>query len=178
MTPTPTGFTPTGSVTYRFFSTIGCTDTGTAAGGGALVGGVPASSNPEGPLAAGSYGFEATYSGDTNYAGSTSTCEPLTISTGTSATATVITNAAGGAPVTGPLPAGSSVIDTSIVTPTPAGTGVTPTGTVTYTFFTDATTCSGPDGTFAVALNADGSAPPSASVGAASGGSLQFPGCL
>ena len=96
-------------MTYRFFSTIGCIDTGTAAGGGALAGGVPPNSNPEGPLAAGSYGFEATYSGDANYAGSTSTCEPLTISAGTTATATVITNAAGGAPVTGALPLGSSV---------------------------------------------------------------------
>ena len=174
VTPTPTGFTPTGSVTYTFFHTIGCTDTGTAAGGGALVGGLPPNSSPEGPLVAGSYGFEATYSGDANYAGSTSTCEPLTISTGTSATATVITNAAGGAPVTGPLPAGSSVFDTSTVTPTPAGTGFTPTGTVTYTFFTDATTCSGPDSTFTVTLNTNGSVPPSSPHGPLAAGSYSF----
>ena len=82
VTPTPTGFTPTGSVTYTFFPTVACTDTGTAAGGGALVGGAPPNSNTQGPLAAGSYGFQATYSGDANYAGSTSTCEPLTVSTG------------------------------------------------------------------------------------------------
>ena len=74
--------------------------------------------------------------GDANFAGSTSACEPLTISAGTTATATVINNAAGGAPVTGALPLGSSVFDTSTVTPTPA-TEFTPTGSVAYTFFPD-----------------------------------------
>ena len=53
---------------------------------------------------------------------------------GTTVTATVIKNAAGGATVTGPLPLGSSVFDTATVTPTPAT--LTPTGSVAYTFFT------------------------------------------
>ena len=136
VTPTPAGFTPTGSVAYTFFSNGTCDGTGTAAGGGALVAGLPPNSNTEGPLAAGSYGLEAVYSGDANYAGSTSVCEPLTISAGTTVTATVIKNAVGGATVTGALPLGSSVFDTATVTPTPTGTGFTPTGSVAYTFFT------------------------------------------
>ena len=135
-TPTGTGFTPTGSVAYTFFTSVDCTTGGTAAGGGALVAGVPPDSNPQGPLQAGSYSFEAIYSGDANDAGSTSVCEPLTISAGTSTTATVIKNAAGGVTVTGALPLGSSVFDTATVTPTPTGTGFTPTGSVAYTFFT------------------------------------------
>ena len=65
---------------YTFFPDDTCTGTGTAAGGGTLAAGVPPNSNPEGPLAAGSYGFEATYSGDTNYRGLDQHCEPLTIS--------------------------------------------------------------------------------------------------
>ena len=143
VTPTPTAtFTPTGSVAYTFFPDNDCSGTGTPAGGGALVGGVPPNSNTQGPLAAGSYSFRAVFtSGDTNFTGSTSACEPLTINAGTTATATVIMNAAGNAPVTGPLPLGSSVFDTSTVTPTPTAT-FTPTGSVAYTFFPD-NDCSG-----------------------------------
>ncbi len=76
---------------------------------------MPPNSNPEGPLAAGSYSFEATYSGDANYAGSTSTCEPLTISAGTTTTDTVINDAATRAPVRGALPSASSAFDTAVV---------------------------------------------------------------
>ena len=36
-------------------------------------------SSASGPLGAGSYSFNATYSGDANYKGSTSDCEPLTV---------------------------------------------------------------------------------------------------
>ena len=73
-------------------------------------------------------------------AGSTSPCEPLTINAGTTTTATVIQRAAIDLPMTGALPLGSSVFDTSTVTPTPAT--FTPTGSVAYTFFTDGT-CTG-----------------------------------
>ena len=142
VTPTPaTPFTPTGSVAYTFFSNGTCAGTGTPAGGGALASGVPPNSDTQGPLAAGSYSFRAVFtSGDANFTGSTSACEPLTINAGTTATATVIENAAGTI-VTGALPLGSSVVDTSTVTPTPA-TPFTPTGSVAYTFFSNGT-CAG-----------------------------------
>ncbi len=146
VTPTPAAFTPTGSVAYTFFTSVDCTTGGTPAEGGVLVGGVPPNSSTKGPLAAGSYSFQAIYSGDANFAGSTSGCEPLTITAGTTATATVIKNAVGGTTVTGALPLGSSVFDTSTVTPTPATP--TPTGSVAYTFFTsvDCTTGGTPAG--------------------------------
>ena len=87
---------------YTFFTSVDCTTGGTAAGGGALVGGVPPNSNIEGPLGAGSYSFRAVFtSGDSNFGGSTSTCKPLTVNPGTSSTATVIKNAVGGATVSG-----------------------------------------------------------------------------
>ena len=71
--------TPTGSVSFSFYSTSNCSGTATAAGTNvALVGGV-ANSSSEGPLAAGSYSFLATYGGDGNYQGSTGPCETLTV---------------------------------------------------------------------------------------------------
>ncbi len=70
--------TPTGTVTFTFFTNGTCAPTGTAAGAPTLAGGV-ATSNSEGPLNAGSYSFQAVYSGDANYNGSTGACEPLTV---------------------------------------------------------------------------------------------------
>src|SRR5215472_12658635 len=74
------GFTPTGSVSYTFFTNNNCSGTGASAGTVTLTatGAVP-NSNTKGPLAAGSYSFQATYSGDANYAGSTSPCEPFSV---------------------------------------------------------------------------------------------------
>jgi hypothetical protein len=81
VTPSPAGFTPTGSVAYTFFPNGLCTaGTGTSAGGGALVAGVAPNSNTESSLAAGTYAFQAVFtSGDSNYTGSTSPCEPFTV---------------------------------------------------------------------------------------------------
>ena len=85
-----------------------------------------------GDLPAGTdYLFSATYSGDSNYTGSTSPAnsEPLTISKGGTTLATALTN--GG---TGTL--GASVYDTATITFTPTTTTFpqTQSGTVTYTF--------------------------------------------
>jgi hypothetical protein len=76
------GMIPTGTVTYTFFTNGVCSGTGTAAGTVTLTatGSVP-NSNSVGPLAAGSYSFRASYSGDTNYVASTVACEPFTIAT-------------------------------------------------------------------------------------------------
>jgi hypothetical protein len=73
--------TATGTVTYTFFPNSNCTaGTGTSAGTMNLTstGSVP-NSNTESNLAAGSYAFQATYSGDGNYTGNTSPCEPFKV---------------------------------------------------------------------------------------------------
>jgi len=77
------GITPTGIVTYTFFTNATCSGTGSPAGTVTLTagGGVP-DSNAQGPLTAGSYSFRADYTGDNNFAGSTGPCEPFTISAG------------------------------------------------------------------------------------------------
>jgi Bacterial Ig-like domain (group 3) len=164
--------TPTGTVTYLFYSNGDCTGDGTGAGTVTLdENGTVPNSDTQGPLAAGSYSFQAAYSGDADFVGSTSPCEPFTISMGTPTTATVIMNAAGNTPVTGPLPAGSSVFDTATVS---GVTGVTPTGTLTYTLFTNGN-CTPPGGPPAtVTLNANGTVPNSGTHGPLAAGSYSF----
>ena len=75
------GTTPTGQVQYTFFTNGDCSGTGTSAGLVTLSndGSVP-NSNPEGPLAAGDYSFDAKYlsGNDPNYSDSeVSGCEPF-----------------------------------------------------------------------------------------------------
>lgn len=79
--------TPGGTMTYKFWSDGDCgvseSNSGASAGGGSLVSGVPPRSSVEGPLVAGSYSFQATYSGDTSSGGSNNgnvgPCEPVTV---------------------------------------------------------------------------------------------------
>ena len=111
VTPTVTGGpTPTGTVTYHFYKAVtnNTTCAGTEVGTGQQVslnanGTVP-NSDPTGGLAAGNYAFQAVYvSGDNNYTGSTSACEPFTISNSATTTATVLKNAADNTTVSGAL---------------------------------------------------------------------------
>src|SRR5262249_52609193 len=108
----------TGTVSYTFFPNGACTaGTGTAAGTVSLTstGAVPQSST-EGPLKAGSYSFQAVYSGDSNYGKSTSPCEPFTVNSGTSSTATVVFDAGTKAAWAGTETTGASAYDTATVT--------------------------------------------------------------
>src|SRR5579859_4338165 len=75
------------------------------------------------------YQFQAVYSGDNNYSGSTSAVEPLTINQGNSSISTII-DVTGDGPAGASVGLGTSVTDTATVT----GSPFTPTGTVTYTF--------------------------------------------
>jgi uncharacterized protein YjbI with pentapeptide repeats len=68
------GITPTGTVTYNFWNTPACTGSPTTTQTVTLSGGTVPNSNPTGPLVAGSYSYMATYSGDSNNAGSQSSC--------------------------------------------------------------------------------------------------------
>jgi hypothetical protein len=135
-TVTGTPFTPTGTVTYTFSGTGGTVLPTLPAGSSftlvagtwqetvtlTATGAVP-NSDTTPQLPAGTYQFVAKYSGDSNYNGSTSGVEPLTINMGNSSTATAIKPSSS-------VTAGSTVFDTATVT----GTPFTPSGTVTYTF--------------------------------------------
>jgi uncharacterized repeat protein (TIGR01451 family) len=194
--PTPNG----GTVTYTFTGTNGTSLANVSPGSSSWTvsadkltwmetvqvstsGTVP-NSDPTGPLPAGSYQFQAGYSGVPGViAGSTSEVEPMTLSKGISSTATEILDAATSLPPTGTL--GESVFDTATVTGIP---GFTPTGTVTYTFTgIDATSLAGvaaPSSwtvsadkltwTETVTLNADGTVPQSDITGMLPAGSYEF----
>ena len=157
--------TPTGTVTFTFFSNSTCSGTGTAAGTGTLASGV-ATSSPEGSLTAGSYSFQATYSGDANYLTSTGACEPLTVNKASSATVTTVQQ--GGSAVTS-VALGTSVTDQATVSGSGAGT---PTGTVTFTFFANST-CAG-TGTAGTAQPLTSGVANSASEGPLTAGSYSF----
>jgi hypothetical protein len=77
------GFDPTGAVTFTYYSSYTECNTGGApiANDGTEVGGDPKSLEV-GPLAPGSYAFQASVAGDTNYEGDTSDCEPFTVKKG------------------------------------------------------------------------------------------------
>ena len=76
------GPTPTGSVTFSFFNNAICSGNAAATSGALALtsGSVNATGFAQGPLAAGSYSFRASYSGDANYSAVSGSCEPLTIS--------------------------------------------------------------------------------------------------
>src|SRR5438309_761633 len=99
--------TPTGTVTFTFFTTSS-TCTGTSVGSGTVTldaSGVAHPSASQGPLSAGSYSFIAHYNGDPNYTATDSPCEPLEVTALTPTVATEIHNASHA--VVTSVPAGS-----------------------------------------------------------------------
>ena len=131
------GNAPSGTVTFSLYSGT-CSLAGASSGTlldtypAASVGTDGSASSPSsGPLDAGSYYYQAAYTGDGNYTGSASSCEPFTIAQASAvlATKTVDENGSG---VTG-----DSYHDTA------TATGLVPvTGTVTFTLYTG--TCPSP----------------------------------
>ena len=172
-TVTGTAFgVPTGTVTFTWFTTSnGCSGASTGAGTIPLVAGVAHPSTAFGPLAAGSYSFRATYNGDVNYSASTGPCEPLSVTTAGTSTATTIHNVTNHNVGVTSVPLGSTVDDSATVTGTAFGT---PTGTVTFTWFTTSSECSGDSvaaGTIALVA---GVAHPSTAFGPLAAGTYSF----
>ena len=166
------GLPATGTVTYQLFTTIN----GTGAHTDEVVTLNPDGTVPDsplhGPLAAGAFSFVALYSGDSNYLGSTSAVEPLTIESKTPAAVTQITDVNHVAiPFPYAVPLGTSVHDTATILDQVSGFPAT--GTVTYQFYTTI------DGTGAhtdevVTLNPDGTVPQSPLHGPLAAGAYSF----
>ena len=73
------GFTPTGTVTYSFYTNGACSGTASTTGKVTLGGGKVPNSTATSALSAGPYSFQAAYSGDSNYQAATSRCEPFSV---------------------------------------------------------------------------------------------------
>jgi hypothetical protein len=175
---TSNGFIATGTVSYSFFSNGTCAVPASATDMVNLnADGTVPNSNTEGPLAAISYAFQATYSGDSNYAGSTSACEPFSVPTGlvlaatSTRTATTVIDAATKAAWSGSETIGASAYDTATVT---TSNGFTATGTVSYSFFSNGTCAGTPGATDTVTLTAAGLVPNSHTEGPLAARSYAF----
>ena len=74
---------PTGTVTFSWFTNGTCAAPAAATSGAfTLAGGaVDGTTFTQTPTCRGSFAFQATYSGDGTYVGSTGPCEPLTVTT-------------------------------------------------------------------------------------------------
>jgi len=123
------GPTITGTVTYNFWTNRGCT--GTPASSNTVS--VGSESPSKGPLATGSYSFNATYSGDTNYNPSFSACEPFEVEKAATSIVTEVHNATHD--VVTVVLQGTAVHDNATVSG--QVDGFTITGTITYNFWTN-----------------------------------------
>ena len=165
------GFTPSGSVTYSFFDNGTCTvDSNTTTDLQLLSAGVVPNSTPSGPLGAGSFSFEASYSGDTNYGAASSSCESFTVNRAAATTSTVAFDAASNTTWAGTEVTGASAYDTATVT---GVAGVTPTGNVAYTFFAN-DACTGTGASAGNKALASGSVPQSDTMGPLAAGNYSF----
>src|SRR5207244_6759098 len=118
------GFTPTGTVDFTWFTNGSCSGTGSSAGTVALdASGVADPSQSRGPLGGGAYSFRAHYGGDANYGQADSPCEPLIVTIGTPTVATEIRDAGNNTVTSAPL--GTTVHDRAVAS---GVAGFTPTG--------------------------------------------------
>src|SRR6266699_1051066 len=156
----------TGGVTYAFFSNSACTGTPISSSSVTISAGdsVPASSSVT-PPAAGSFAFNATYSGDPNNNRVSSLCEPLSVNKATPSITTAINPSS-------TITVGFSVADQATVTGGFPSAGVT--GSVVYAFFSNGACTGNPTSTSTVAVGAANTVPASASVTPVSAGSFSL----
>ncbi len=113
---------PGGTLTYTLFAGGTCTGSVLSTSPAeTLSGGIVPNSPASGMLPAGSYSYEAAYSGDSNYLATNSLCEPFTV---LKATPTIATTASSTVVI------GSSVSDGATLT-----NGYNPTGIVTFDLY-------------------------------------------
>src|SRR3989475_3056496 len=116
------GFQAGGSVTYLEFSTGTCSGSNTPVSTVTVTNSAIPSSSPISPVPSGTYGFEASYSGDANNNPITSSCASLTVNKANPTITTSLSLTV--------VPVGSSVSDSATMTG-----GFQVGGTVTYVFF-------------------------------------------
>src|SRR4029077_3180366 len=121
----------TGTATYQFFAGSTCTGTSTTVGSPVVVNnGIVPGSVSENFNAAGSYSWNAVYSGDSNNSAANSPCEPLAISKASPSISTIVSSST---PTVGTLVTDSASLTNSFT----AG------GTVTYSIFSGSSCANG-----------------------------------
>ncbi len=155
------GYNAGGTVIYEFFNSSTCSGTATAAGTPVTVAnGVVPSSASVAFNAAGSYGWNAVYSGDANNNGASSPCEPLTVQ---KASPTITTALSSSNPIVGAV-----VTDSAFLT-----NGFSAGGTVNYNVFTNGA-CSAPGTLLSTVTVTSGVVPVSSGESFGSTGSFSF----
>src|SRR5207244_4227185 len=129
-------------------------------------------SNSTGPLAAGSYGFLASYSGDANYGGSTGTCEALAVAAAPTDVATTVLDDATGMSWTNSELAGAAAHDSATVNGQHGG--IPAGGTLTFSFFRNSSCTGSATTTQTVTLDTTGAVPDSNSTGPLVAGNYAF----
>src|SRR2546428_9350 len=102
-------------------------------------------------LPAGSYSFQASWPGDSNYNSATSDCEPLTVNKASTTTATEIHDASH--TVVTSVALGTTVHDKATISGQVSGFTIG--GTVTYTYFSTASACTGSSSTETVSVGSE-----------------------
>ena len=169
VTGTP-GYTPTGTVTYELYANGTCAGVAATTDTVTLASGLVPQSTATAALSAGSYSFDAVYSGDSTYATETSACESFTVAQDASSVGTVVDDASLHSAWDGNEATGAVAYDTATVT---GVAGYTPSGTVTYDFFANGT-CTGTPSTAQTVTVTGGAVPDSASTGGLATGAYSF----
>ncbi len=166
------GFVPSGSLSYSFYTNGSCA--GPAATNDQVLlardGTVPASA-ATGVLVAGSYSYQAAYSGDSEYAAQAGSCERFSVAVATASLASKVLDVATGKGWSGSELTGAVAQDSATLS---SSAGIVPTGTVTYSLYRDAGCQGAPAGSEQVPVAGDGSVPVSGASGALAGGSYSY----
>jgi Bacterial Ig-like domain (group 3) len=167
------GATPTGTVTFTFYSAADCGGEGVGAGTVPLDNGVADPSDAKGPLGPGSYGFKASYSGDPNYLTGASDCEPFSVKKGQLSATTKLHDPNDAVIPNGTeLDLGSVVHDTAKITGQVAG--FDPDNAVTFAFYSAADCGGDPVAKDNIGADAGSGDPRSAATSALTPGSYGF----
>src|SRR5207302_918273 len=149
-----------GTVTYNRFSGATCAGTATVVSTVTVTNGVVPNSAANTPTPAGSYSFDAVYSGDVNNNAATSACEPLTVN---KASPTITTT----------LSATTITVGTSVTDSSTMASFFQAGGTVTYNEFSGAT-CAGTATVVSTVTVTNGVVPNSAAITPTPAGAFSF----
>ena len=129
------GETPSGTLYYDFFANGTCTAPSASHEIEPIVSGQPLpTSGGTDNLAAGTYSFQASYSGDSNYHSVTGSCEPFNVAKATPSVGSTVHDFATSNPWSNSEVTGARAYDTATVAASP---GIPPTGTVEYSLFSN-----------------------------------------